>query len=238
MPPDASPRPTSACACCSAAGPAWRPPRSPNALDTVNRQRQEVEAVDAGRRVARRPRRQAAAGPRGAAGERRRLAPRRGRHRRRTDQGAVQPAGLRRRRGGRGREGLRPLGAGDRPGRGGDRGAPGRVAARPAAGIRWRRGSRCPPPASPRSRPSWTSGWPQAADLPTAADLLVEGALAVPGATTDLAHQVARLAPFGAGNEEPVLRPAPRPRAARRPGRPRRHHDPQPSSRAKAAARG
>ena len=41
--------------------------------------------------------------------------------------------------------------------------------------------------------------------LPTAADLAVEGALAVPGATTDLARQIARLAPFGAGNEEPVL---------------------------------
>ena len=45
----------------------------------------------------------------------------------------------------------------------------------------------------------------QAADLPTAADLLVEGALTVPGATMDLAAQVARLAPFGAGNEEPVF---------------------------------
>ncbi len=44
-----------------------------------------------------------------------------------------------------------------------------------------------------------------AADLPTAADLVVEGALAVPGATLDLAAQVARLAPFGAGNEEPVF---------------------------------
>ena len=29
--------------------------------------------------------------------------------------------------------------------------------------------------------------------------------MAVPGATTELARQVARLAPFGAGNEEPVL---------------------------------
>lgn len=44
-----------------------------------------------------------------------------------------------------------------------------------------------------------------AASLPTAADLSVEGTLAVPGATTELAHQLARLAPFGAGNEEPVL---------------------------------
>jgi len=33
----------------------------------------------------------------------------------------------------------------------------------------------------------------------------VEGALMVPGATTDLAHQLVRLAPFGAGNEEPIL---------------------------------
>ncbi len=44
-----------------------------------------------------------------------------------------------------------------------------------------------------------------AASLPTAADLAVEGTLAVLGATTELAHQLARLAPFGAGNEEPVL---------------------------------
>ena len=41
--------------------------------------------------------------------------------------------------------------------------------------------------------------------LPAAADLSVEGTLAVPGATTELAHQLARLAPFGAGNEEPIL---------------------------------
>jgi single-stranded-DNA-specific exonuclease len=44
-----------------------------------------------------------------------------------------------------------------------------------------------------------------AATLPTSADLSVEGTLAVPGATTDLAHHLARLAPFGAGNEEPIL---------------------------------
>jgi single-stranded-DNA-specific exonuclease len=44
-----------------------------------------------------------------------------------------------------------------------------------------------------------------AAQLPTAADLVVEGTLTVPGATTELAHQLSRLAPFGAGNEEPVL---------------------------------
>ncbi len=45
----------------------------------------------------------------------------------------------------------------------------------------------------------------RAADLPDAADLVVEGAVAVPGATVDLALQVERLAPFGAGNEEPVF---------------------------------
>ena len=38
-----------------------------------------------------------------------------------------------------------------------------------------------------------------------AADLAVEGTLAVPGATTELAQHLARLAPFGAGNEEPIL---------------------------------
>jgi len=44
-----------------------------------------------------------------------------------------------------------------------------------------------------------------AAALPCAADLPVEGALAVPGATVDLAQQLARLSPFGNGNEEPVF---------------------------------
>ena len=44
-----------------------------------------------------------------------------------------------------------------------------------------------------------------AAFLPTAADLSVEGTLAVLGATTELAHHLGRLAPFGAGNEEPML---------------------------------
>jgi single-stranded-DNA-specific exonuclease len=44
-----------------------------------------------------------------------------------------------------------------------------------------------------------------AALLPSAADLAVEGTLAVPGATADLAQQLARLAPFGSGNEEPIL---------------------------------
>jgi single-stranded-DNA-specific exonuclease len=45
----------------------------------------------------------------------------------------------------------------------------------------------------------------QAADLPDAADLLVEGSVTVAGATTELARQVERLAPFGAGNEEPIF---------------------------------
>jgi single-stranded-DNA-specific exonuclease len=44
-----------------------------------------------------------------------------------------------------------------------------------------------------------------AAFLPGAVDLLVEGALSVPGATLELARHVERLAPFGAGNDEPVL---------------------------------
>jgi single-stranded-DNA-specific exonuclease len=35
--------------------------------------------------------------------------------------------------------------------------------------------------------------------------LVVEGALSVSGATVALAQDVARLAPFGAGNEEPVF---------------------------------
>lgn len=44
-----------------------------------------------------------------------------------------------------------------------------------------------------------------ASDLPGAADLMVDGTVAVPGATTDLARQLDRLAPFGPGNEEPTL---------------------------------
>ena len=44
-----------------------------------------------------------------------------------------------------------------------------------------------------------------AAALPRAADLAVEGTLAVPGATVDLARHLARLAPFGNANEEPVF---------------------------------
>ncbi len=44
-----------------------------------------------------------------------------------------------------------------------------------------------------------------AAALPSAAHLAVEGTLAVSGATIQLAAHVARLAPFGAGNEEPVF---------------------------------
>ena len=44
-----------------------------------------------------------------------------------------------------------------------------------------------------------------ARSLPSAADLAVEGTLAVPGCTTEMAAHLARLAPFGNGNEEPVL---------------------------------
>jgi len=44
-----------------------------------------------------------------------------------------------------------------------------------------------------------------AALLPAAADLLVEGTLTVVAAQTELAQDVARLAPFGPGNEEPIF---------------------------------
>lgn len=44
-----------------------------------------------------------------------------------------------------------------------------------------------------------------AAMLPAAADLLVEGTLNVLAAQANLAQEVARLAPFGPGNEEPVF---------------------------------
>ena len=44
-----------------------------------------------------------------------------------------------------------------------------------------------------------------AADFPAAADLRVEASVAVPGATAALAEQVMRLAPFGNGNEEPMI---------------------------------
>jgi single-stranded-DNA-specific exonuclease len=41
--------------------------------------------------------------------------------------------------------------------------------------------------------------------LPTSADLVVEGTMAVAGCTTELAQQLCRVAPFGNGNEEPTL---------------------------------
>jgi len=44
-----------------------------------------------------------------------------------------------------------------------------------------------------------------AALLPSAADLMVEGTLNVIAAQTGLAQEVARLAPFGPGNEEPIF---------------------------------
>lgn len=44
-----------------------------------------------------------------------------------------------------------------------------------------------------------------ASTMPCAADLIVEGTLAVSGATTEVARHLERLAPFGAGNEEPTL---------------------------------
>jgi single-stranded-DNA-specific exonuclease len=44
-----------------------------------------------------------------------------------------------------------------------------------------------------------------AAALPRAADLAVEGTLAVGGATVDLARHLDRLSPFGNGNEEPAF---------------------------------
>jgi single-stranded-DNA-specific exonuclease len=44
-----------------------------------------------------------------------------------------------------------------------------------------------------------------AATLPSASDLSVEGVLTVAGATAELAGAIARLAPFGNGNEEPVF---------------------------------
>ena len=44
-----------------------------------------------------------------------------------------------------------------------------------------------------------------AAKLPRAADLAVEGTLCLEGCTMELAAQLGRLAPFGVGNEEPLL---------------------------------
>ncbi len=44
-----------------------------------------------------------------------------------------------------------------------------------------------------------------AALLPKAADLRVEGAMALSGCSLDLAQQLHRLAPFGPGNEEPMI---------------------------------
>lgn len=53
-----------------------------------------------------------------------------------------------------------------------------------------------------------------ARNLPGAADLMIEGSVAVGGVTDALAEQLARLAPFGPGNDEPVL-VLPRVRVAR-----------------------
>lgn len=53
-----------------------------------------------------------------------------------------------------------------------------------------------------------------AAALPGAADLAIEGTLAVAGCNPEMAGHLARLAPFGPGNEEPVL-VVPRARVAR-----------------------
>ena len=44
-----------------------------------------------------------------------------------------------------------------------------------------------------------------ASELPAAADLPVEASLAVQGATLELAQHIARLAPFGNGNDEPTF---------------------------------
>lgn len=44
-----------------------------------------------------------------------------------------------------------------------------------------------------------------AASMPDAADLDIEGTLAVPSATVELAQQLQRLSPFGQGNTEPVF---------------------------------
>lgn len=44
-----------------------------------------------------------------------------------------------------------------------------------------------------------------AAALPASADLILDGTLLVSAATTELAEQIARLGPFGAGNEEPLF---------------------------------
>ncbi|MBS7788750.1 single-stranded-DNA-specific exonuclease RecJ [Roseococcus sp. SDR] len=44
-----------------------------------------------------------------------------------------------------------------------------------------------------------------ARDLPSAAEQVLEGALTVRGATAELAESIGRLAPFGAGNDEPAF---------------------------------
>ena len=97
---------------------------------------------------------------RGGAGDGAGVASRRGRHRRRPDQGTLQPPGL---RGGLrrwGRQGVRPLGAGRRSGIGGDRRSAGRAAGhrrRPRDGGRVLGAGRT---LGAISTPSWTSGWP------------------------------------------------------------------------------
>ena len=63
-----------------------------------------------------------------------------------------------------------------------------------------------------------------AAALPRTPDLAVEATASVAGATVTLAEQMARLAPWGPGNEEPVIALQRAPRRAGRVARPRRRH--------------
>ena len=143
--------------------------------------------------------------PRGGAGLRRGLAPRRCRHRRRPDQGTLQPAGLRGRVRGWGRQGIGALGARGRSGFGGDRRAAGGDSGDRRRPCRWRRGFRLRAERLDDFHAFLDERLAGAGALPSAADLVIEGALAVGGATTEVARHLERLAPFGAGNEEPTL---------------------------------
>ena len=145
------------------------------------------------------------AGARDAGGQRSGLASGRGRHRRRPDQGALQPPGLRRRHRGRAGQGIGPFGGRAGPGRGGDRRAPGGHSEdrrRPSDGggvlAARRRGWRS-------STPSSTNAWPLRRCCRARPICRWRARWRCRARRRNWRSQLARLAPFGAGNEEPML---------------------------------
>ena len=82
--------------------------------------------------------------------------------------------------------------------------AGGRGCSPPAAATPWPPGSAWTQRGSTTFTPSWTTAWPTPPPLPRTPDLCIEATVSVAGAGVELAEQIAKLAPFGPGNEEPV----------------------------------